>query len=100
MSLPYPEPGIRLIRQDDIGAFTLQMTTLKQELSEAVQQLDRRYGELKVAARRRLGTLFNAADYPASLTGWFDCNWDFPSVEPPEDLRQLSPHSMNRRPPA
>jgi hypothetical protein len=91
MSLPYPEPGIRLIRQDDIGAFTLQMTTLKQELGEAVQQLDRRYGELKVAARQRLGTLFNAADYPATLAGWFDCTWDFPSVEPPDYLRQLSP---------
>src|SRR6476646_9165107 len=24
-SLPYPEPGIRLIRQDDIGAFNMQM---------------------------------------------------------------------------
>ena len=28
MSLPYPEPGIRLIRQDDISAFDVQMTTL------------------------------------------------------------------------
>jgi hypothetical protein len=91
MSLPYPEPGIRLIRQDDIGAFGVQMTTLKQELSEAVQQLDQRYAELKAAARQRLGTLFNAADYPVSLTGWFDCTWDFPSVEPPDYLRQLSP---------
>jgi hypothetical protein len=91
MSLPYPEPGIRLIRQDDIGAFTLQLTTLKQELAEAVEALDRRYAELKSAARQRLGSLYNAADYPTSLTGWFDCNWDFPSVEPPDYLRQLSP---------
>src|SRR6185436_12580587 len=40
VSLPYPEPGIRLIRQDDISAFTVQMTTLKAELQEAVQELD------------------------------------------------------------
>jgi hypothetical protein len=91
MSLPYPEPGIRLIRQDDIGAFTLQLTTFKQELAEAVEALDRRYAELKSAARQRLGSLYNAADYPASLTGWFDCTWDFPSVEPPDYLRPLSP---------
>ncbi len=90
-SLPYPEPGIRLIRQDAIGAFTLQVTTLKQDLAEAVARLDEHYDELKRAARQRLGALFNAGDYPASLRGWFDVSWDFPSVEPPDYLRQLSP---------
>src|SRR5436309_3496347 len=32
ISLPYPEPGIRLIRQTDIAAFNVQLTTLKAEL--------------------------------------------------------------------
>jgi hypothetical protein len=91
ISLPYPEPGLRLIRQDDIPTFTVQMTTLKQDLDEAVDQLDGKYDELKNAARRRLGTLFNASDYPTSLRGWFDVGYDFPSVEPPEYLRDLSP---------
>lgn len=91
ISLPYPESGIRLIRQDDISAFTVQMTSHKVELDEAVIQLDERYDELKSAARRRLGSLFNATDYPATLRGWFDVSFDFPSVEPPEYLRQLSP---------
>src|SRR5712671_5987931 len=36
ISLPYPEAGIRLIRQDDIGPFTVQLTTLKSDLDEAV----------------------------------------------------------------
>lgn len=91
ISLPYPESGIRLIRQDDISSFTVQMTSLKVELDEAVSQLDARYDELKSAARRRLGSLYNAGDYPATLRGWFDVSYDFPSVEPPEYLRQLSP---------
>jgi hypothetical protein len=91
ISLPYPEPAIRLIRQDDIGPFTVQLTTLKHELAEAVQQLEGRYAELKSTAGRRLGMLYNPADYPASLQGWFDVTWDFPSVEPPDYLRQLSP---------
>ncbi len=90
-SLPYPEAGIRLIRQGDIGAFTVQLTSLKADLDEAALQLDEKYDELKGAARRRLGTLFNASDYPAMLRGWFDVSYDFPSVEPPEYLRQLSP---------
>ncbi len=91
ISLPYPESGIRLIRQDDISSFTVQMTSLKAELDEAVIYLDARYDELKAAARRRLGSLFNGGDYPATLRGWFDVSYDFPSVEPPEYLRQLSP---------
>jgi hypothetical protein len=91
ISLPYPEPGIRLIRQDDVSAFTVQMSSLKNQLVDAVGQLESHYAELKSAARRRLGTLYNAADYPATLHGWFDVAWDFPSVEPPDYLRQLSP---------
>ncbi len=91
MSLPYPEPGLRLIKQADLGAMTGQLTTFKQELDEAARQLDRHYGELKSAARQRLGDLYNAADYPISLDGLFDMTWDFPSVEPPDYLRRLSP---------
>jgi hypothetical protein len=91
MSLPYPEPGIRLIRQDDISTFDVQMTTQRAELEEAVAQLDQHFGELKAAARERLGRLFNPADYPDSLRGLFQLEYDFPAVEPPDYLRQLSP---------
>jgi len=91
MSLPYPEPGIRLIRQDDIGAFQVYMTSQQASLAEAVENLNQHYSELKSQARRQLGRLFSAGDYPATLEGLFECSWDFPSVEPPEYLRQLSP---------
>ena len=91
LSLPYPENGIRLIRQDDIATFDVQMTSLRVELNEAVNQLDEHFAELKTAARERLGRLFNPADYPATLCGLFEIAWDYPSVEPPEYLRQLSP---------
>ncbi len=91
ISLPYPEPGIRLIRQDDISTFTVQLTTLQAELADAVEKLSDQYQELKAAARQRLGRLFSANDYPASLVGLFEASYDFPSVEPPDYLRQLSP---------
>ena len=61
------------------------------ELAEAVETLSNQYQELKSAARERLGRLFNSADYPASLVGLFEVSYDFPSVEPPDYLRQLSP---------
>ena len=91
ISLPYPEPGIRLIRQDALEVFTEQLNARRRELFDAVLQLEQRYDELKTAARRRLGSLYNTADYPATLRGWFDVNWDFPSIEPPDYLRRLSP---------
>ncbi|MCA9223165.1 MAG: hypothetical protein KDA71_22770 [Planctomycetales bacterium] len=91
VSLPYPEPGIRLIRQDDLELVSVQMTTLRADLTEAVALLDEHFEELKASARSRLGRLYSAADYPATLRGLFDMTWDFPSVEPPDYLRQLSP---------
>jgi hypothetical protein len=91
LTLPFPEPGIRLIRQHEIDSFNRQMTEFRAELEQAVDKLDGHYSELKAAARRRLGDLYNAADYPASLKGLFNVEWDFPSVEPPDYLMQLNP---------
>lgn len=91
MSLPYPEAGIRLIRQDKIDAFNARMQELREELDEAVWRLDEHYSELQSAARDRLGRLYNSADYPESLRGLFAVEWDFPSVEPPDYLQQLNP---------
>ena len=91
VSLPFPEPGIRLIRQQDVSAVQVQLTTLKAELVEAVEQLDQQFDALKATAREQLGTLFNPTDYPDSLRSLFDVTWDFPNVEPPSYLQQLSP---------
>ena len=91
MTLPYPESGIRLLRQDQIELFDNRMQQFQVELTVAVEQLDNRFEELKAAAERRLGDLFNQADYPTSLEGLFRIDFDFPSVEPPDYLRQLNP---------
>ena len=91
VSLPYPEPGVRLIRQQKIDEFAAQMREFQEELTEAVENLDRHYTDLKAAARQRLGSLYNGADYPESLRGAFAIEFDFPSVEPPPYLQQLNP---------
>ncbi|MDR3623067.1 hypothetical protein [Paludisphaera borealis] len=90
-SLPFPEPGVRLIKQDQVEPFALQIDDLRIELRDAVAELDRHFDELKRAARQRLGSLFNPDDYPATLEGLFDVACDFPSVEPPDYLVALSP---------
>jgi hypothetical protein len=91
LTLPFPEPGIRLIRQHEVEGFNSQMAAFRVELESAVQQLGAHYAELKTAASRRLGALFNPNDYPSSLQVLFDVEWDFPNVEPPNYLCQLNP---------
>src|SRR6478609_4331153 len=50
LSLPYPEPGLRLIRQEDVEPFAQQMQRFKIALDDAVVDLDQHYDELREAA--------------------------------------------------
>jgi len=52
---------------------------------------DEQFGEIKEAARVRLGSLFDLADYPSSLVDEFGIEWDFPEVNPPSYLLRLNP---------
>lgn len=90
-TLPFPEAGVRLIRRNGIARLDAQLDELRQELAEGAQQLDEHYDELLARARQRLGSLFERSDYPARLRDWFSMEWDYPNVQPPDYLRQLSP---------
>lgn len=91
MSLPFPDPGIRLIRQAQVDSFNANLLSYQSELHDAVVELSRHFDELKSAARNRLGSLFTESDYPSSFEGLFGVSWDFPSVEPPQYLQRLNP---------
>lgn len=90
-SLPYPEPGIRLIKLDRIDEFNETLEGYRGDLEAGVERLNDHYAEMLDAARQRLGSLFDNDDYPADLNDQFAVRWDFPSVEPPDYLRQLNP---------
>jgi hypothetical protein len=91
LTLPYTEPGIRLLRQADIPAFVTTMQGFRDELVQAEASLDAVYAEVQDDARRRLGRLYNPADYPPAVRGLFAVEWDFPSIEPPSYLMRISP---------
>lgn len=91
LTLPYTEPGVRLIRQADIEAFVHTMEGFRDELVQGEQDLNAVYDEIQADARRRLGRLYNAADYPAEIQGLFGVVWDFPAIEPPSYLMRLNP---------
>ena len=54
-------------------------------------ELNSVYEQIKGDARQRLGRLYNTADYPSEVRGLFQVAWDFPSFEPPDYLRSISP---------
>ena len=96
LSLPFPEAGVRLIKQESVEDFDRQMADYRAELNDAVVNLDRHFDELKQAAARRLGSLYNPSDYPETLIGLFGVAYNFPSIEPPDYLVQLSPGLYER----
>ena len=97
VSLPFPEPGLRLIRQDHVDTIQNKMLSLQSELADAVVVLDAQFDELTTEASDRLGDLFDPTDYPASLAGAFQIEWSFPTVEAPEYLRRLNPELFQQR---
>lgn len=91
MTLPYPQEGVRLIRQGDVAAFETRMQEFRTALRAAAANLQLEYETLKANAREKLGSLYNPADYPASVENIFDIKWDYPAVEPPNYLMTFNP---------
>ena len=91
VTLPFPEAGIRLLPQNSLGLFANTMQTYRERLQEAARELSGQYDTIKSEAQRRLGTLFNASDYPSTLDGLFDLEVSYPTIEPPGYLMALHP---------
>lgn len=91
VTLPFPEAGIRLLPQSSLSTFASTMQTYRERLQEAARELAAQYDMIKSEAQRRLGTLFNASDYPTTLDGLFDLEVSYPTIEPPNYLMALHP---------
>jgi hypothetical protein len=91
VTLPFPEAGIRLLPQSSLSTFASTMQTYRERLQEAARELGSQYDTMKSEAERRLGTLFNASDYPTTLDGLFDLEVTYPAIEPPQYLVSLHP---------
>lgn len=91
MTLPYPQEGIRLIKQSDVAAFEDKMREFREQLAAAASNLQLEYESIKEAAREKLGDLFNPLDYPPTLEGVFEIKWEYPPVEPPNYLMTFNP---------
>ncbi len=91
LTLPFPESCLRLIPLDQVEAFHRQMTSYRIQLSDTAIDLERNFEPLRAQAVRQLGSLFDPADYPATLRDLFGFRWDFPNSDPPPNFSWLSP---------
>ena len=91
LTLPFPEPGVRLVKQDQVESFATTMADYRLELTDAVANLDAHYAGLRRAAAVQLGSLYSDEDYPDTLGALFDVAYDFPNVEPPDYLVAMNP---------
>ena len=90
-TLPYVEPGIRLVRRNTVSTLESQLLEAQIELRETVRNLDRCWGELVDQARIRVGDLFDVTDYSPSIADEFEITWDYPATTPPDYLRTVAP---------
>ena len=91
VTLPFPEAGIRLLPQNSLSTFASTMQTYRERLQETARELAAQYDTIKREAECRLGTLFNASDYPTTIAGLFDLEVSYPTIEPPGYLMALHP---------
>ena len=91
MTLPFPQDGIRLIKQSDVSAFEEKMREFQEQLKAAAATLQLEYEEIKQQAREKLGELYNETDYPPSIEHVFGMRWEYPSIDAPDYLLQYNP---------
>ena len=96
LTLPYVESGVRLIRQSDIEPFVHALEGFRAELLQAEADLNTVYTRSRRMRRRRLGRLYNPADYPPEVRGLFGVEWDFPAIEPPQYLLRAQPGDLRQ----
>lgn len=96
ITLPYPDPGVRLIKRNDVQKFEETMRGFQTELEAAVDVLAVAYQGLKQDAQEKLGQLYREDDYPTTVRGLYAIEWSFPAITPDERLQQISPEMYRR----
>ena len=91
MSLPYPEPGIRLIRQQKIDEFAAKCGSSRRNWPRPCKPSTAAITNSRPPPGSGWAACTTAATIPHSLVGLFEISFDFPSVEPPDYLQQLNP---------
>ena len=76
------------MKRDKIEEFRSTLTSYKARLDQAVAALQDHYYDLRLKARDDLGSLFDSSDYPTRIDDLFAITESWPSLSPPDFLRE------------
>lgn len=88
-TLPWANEGIRILKSTNYMDFTAAFRSKNAELSNAIDDLVRRYPELKKLSKVELGDLWEESEYPSpeTLRKSFSCEIHFMPVPDVDDFR-------------
>jgi len=90
-TLPYIEPGVRLLPHAQLQQFQLGMTPLMGNFATAVAELQGEMPQIKARRKEALGELYDETDYPDDVREHFSVSVSYPTLEPPGYLMKLDP---------
>jgi hypothetical protein len=94
-TLPYPEPGIRLLPQSKLEEFEAFMQSARLDLYRGANDLQAEYAKNRTLGAH-LGRLYDDGDYPEDISGLFGVYWNVENVSAPAYLLALSPKLYER----
>lgn len=87
VTLPWGDNGDRLLPASLFMDYTQVMRQFRTEFEQRVRDLVRDYPQHVQAARKRLGTMYDANDYPSDISSRFSFNIGFSPVPSANDFR-------------
>src|SRR3989339_82098 len=97
LSLPFPITGMVFVPKELISKVDEKLDGFKREFNHAVQYFIQDYRDLRKAAKKCLGDLFNEIDYPVDIGKKFNFNWRFITLDVPNgETRLLAPEVYAR----
>lgn len=86
-SLPWGENGARILPAANFDKYSADMRMLRNEFDHAVAAFVVDYPALAAQARRELGTMFDASDYPQDIAAKFGCEVSIMPLPDADDFR-------------
>jgi hypothetical protein len=98
--IPYVQEGkkdaIRLIKKEDIETFIETMARMQLNLDAALRDLTTRRQEVLDDAKVRLKDKYDETDYPSTWEGAIRFSYEWPNIDPPNYLAEISPEAYQQ----
>lgn len=95
-TVPFPEPGVRLLPMDKLEAFEKFMDEQREAMREAAEDLQDSYDQVRDKARQDLGQLFDDSDYPTDIASQFSVSNNVENLAPPDWLLSVNSKYYDR----